>query len=395
MANRTGRGWVTLMTIGCGLAVANLYYNQPLLAQMGHTFGATSRETGWVAMLTQLGYAFGMLLFVPLGDRLERRGLITAMLIAVSVALAAAAIAPGLGWLVAASLAIGVTTIAPQLLIPFAAQLAAPEERGKIVGTLMGGLLIGILLARTAAGFIGELAGWRATFWMAAGAMLMLAGLMRWRLPESRPTATISYVALLGSMAGLVREHRVLAEAAAIGALLFGAFSAFWTTLVFHLAAPPFLAGSREAGLFGLIGVVGAAAAPIAGRLADRRSARATVGVAAAITLASFGVLYAGQASYWGLALGVVLLDLGVQAAQVSNQARIYALPQPIHSRANTIYMVSYFAGGAAGSAIGAYAWSAWRWAGVCAAGLAMCALALLIFAVTARLHRPPTKPNA
>ena len=290
------------MAVGSGLAVANNYYAQPLLAEMGRHFGASDRRMGTVAMLSQVGYAAGLLLFVPLGDRLERRSFILVMLGAVTVALLGVAAAPSFAWLAAASLAVGVTTITPQLLVPFAAHLAGPAERGRVVGTVMSGLLIGILAARTVGGLVGEHLGWRAMYVIAAAVMVALALALRGLLPRSEPEASgLSYPALLRSIGGLLREEPVLRQSCLFGAMSFGAFSAFWTTLAFHLAGPPFGYSSGVVGLFGLVGIVGALAAPLAGRIADRRSPRWTIGAGLACVLLAYGVLYGAGGTLWGL----------------------------------------------------------------------------------------------
>ena len=316
------------MAVGSGLAVANIYYGQPLLADMGRYFGVDDRRMGMVAMLSQVGYATGMLLFLPLGDRLERRSFILAMLGAVTVALLAVAAAPSFAWLAAASLAVGVASVAPQLLVPFAAHLAEPEERGRVVGTVMSGLLIGILAARTVGGVVGEYLGWRAMYVIAATVMIALALALRALLPRSEPGASgLSYPALLRSIGGLLWDEPVLRQSCLFGAMSFGAFSAFWTTLAFHLAGPPFGYPSGVVGLFGLVGVVGALAAPLAGRFADRRSPRWTIGAGLACVVLAYGVaLQAAGGTLWGLVAGVVLLDLGAQAAHISNQSRIYSV---------------------------------------------------------------------
>jgi predicted MFS family arabinose efflux permease len=267
------------MTVGSGLAVANIYYAQPLLADMGRYFGVPDRRMGAVAMLSQVGYATGLLVFVPLGDRLERRSFILVMLGAVTVALVGVATAPSFLWLAAASLMVGVTTITPQLLVPFAAHLAEPSERGQVVGTVMSGLLIGILAARTVSGVVGEYLGWRAMHGIAAALMVALALALKELLPRSQPESLgVSYLGLLRSIGGLLRDEPVLRQSCLFGATGFGAVSAFWTTLAFHLARPPFRYSSGVVGLFGLVGIVGALAAPLAGRFADRRSARHAIG---------------------------------------------------------------------------------------------------------------------
>lgn len=371
---------IWIMAITCAIAVANVYYNQPLLAMIGNSFHVSVRQVGFIPMLTQIGFATGLLLIVPLGDMMERRRLIVAMLTATACALTAAAMSPNIVWLIVAHLAIGVTTIVPMLVIPFAASLAGPKERGKVVGSVMSGLLIGILLARTMSGFIGATLGWRAMYWIAAGLMIALAVVVAMLLPKSKPSSMMSYQRLMRSLPSLIQRHAVLRESSMIGAMLFGGFSAFWTTLVFLLERTPYHYGSEVAGLFGLVGVVGAMAAPIAGKLADRGSARRTVGLAVVITLSSFLVFWLLGYQLWGLIIGVVLLDLGVQSGHVTNQARIYTLPPETHSRLISIYMVSYFFGGALGSFLGAYGWSIARWSGVCAVGLLMLVIAFLAY---------------
>jgi predicted MFS family arabinose efflux permease len=373
------RSLVLLLTLAAGLSVANLYYNQPLLSDIAITFHASASSVGLIATLTQAGYALGLLLFVPLGDSMERRRLIVALLIAVAIALAATAVSPSLPLLVAASFAVGVTTVVPQLVIPYAAGLAPPAIRGRIVGQVVGGVLIGILVGRVVAGGIGHLTGWRSVFADASVAMLLLA-LALWRLlPLAPPVAgALPYGRLLRSLVPLFRREPVIRDTALIGALTFASFSAFWTTLAFRLQTPPLAYGSGVAGAFGLLGVIGAAAAPLAGRLADRRSPRATVGIALLVNLAAWLVLLAAGHTLVGIAAGVILLDAGTQAAQVSNQARVYALPAEAHGRLNTIYMVCYFIGGAIGSAAATALWVRSGWAGVCGIGIGALTLALL-----------------
>jgi predicted MFS family arabinose efflux permease len=363
--------------VACGLSVANLYYNQPLLADMARTFGVTVRGVGSVPTLTQLGYAAGLLMIVPLGDVLQRRRLVVTLLVAVALALAAAAAARSLNGLAAASLAVGVTTVVPQVLLPLAAQLARPERRGKAVGTVMMGLLLGILLSRTVSGFVGERFGWRAMYWVASAIMILLALALGPLLPAHEVHADLTYAALLRSVVEQVRRLPVLRQAMLNGALIFAAFSAFWATLVFRMEAPPFHYGARAAGMYGLVGAAGAAVAPAAGRWADRVAPRSIITAATSLLLASFVVLWAGGSSLAGLAAGVFLLDVAVQAAQVTNLTRIYRLSETAHSRINSAFMVVYFLGGAGGSILGASAWSVGRWPGVCALGVALSAVAL------------------
>jgi predicted MFS family arabinose efflux permease len=377
---------VRVMAAACGISVAGLYYNQPLLGQMAAYFHVGARDVGWVAQITQIGCAAGMFLFVPLGDILERRKLIVRLLICSALSLTLAAAAPGLGLLLAASFCIGLTSVVPHLLLPFAAQLSAPAERGRSVGSLMSGLLIGILLARTVSGYVGSVWGWRAIFSIAACVALLLAALLAGRLPRGAPSAAMSYRAMLASICRLVADLPILRAAAAIAALTFGAFSVFWTTLVFHLAAAPlaFHPAARVAGLFGLVGVVGALAAPLAGMVADRHSPVLSLAAALAANVVAFILLWRYGNAIWGLIAGVILLDFGVQSGHVSNQARIYSLIPDARSRLNTVYMVSFFTGGSMGSALGAYAWSAAGWRGVCMAGMGLCLAAVGVCALTA-----------
>jgi predicted MFS family arabinose efflux permease len=384
------RNLVWLMAIASGAAAANLYYNQPLLADIAQSLNASVQDTGLIPTLGQIGYALGNFFIVPLGDLLERRRLIVMMLVGTAIALATAAVSPTIGWLVVASTIVGITTIVPQITVPFAAVLAPPEVRGKVVGTVMSGLLVGILLARTVSGFVGAELGWRAMYWIASGVMLLLAIVLVRVLPKSQPAVVLTYRQLMRSMLQLLGEP-VLQQASITGAMAFGAFSVFWSTLIFLLEQPPYRYGSEVAGLFGLIGVVGAAAAPIAGKLADKRSPRIAVVLGLMITALSFGVFWFWRTQLWGLIAGVILLDMGVQVVTVSNQAAIYKLPEATHSRLNALFITFYFVGGALGSYLGAYAWTVWGWNGVCAAGLLLLSIAFVALAVRKRHQLPST----
>lgn len=375
-----GSSALALLALTAGATVANIYLLQPLLAIVAREFATTPRAVGVVSMLTQVGYGSGMFFFVPLGDVLERRRLMLVLLGAATVALLAAAAAPSLPLLALASLAIGVTSVVPQLAVPLAAHLAPPAERGRAVGTVMGGLLVGILLARTASGFLGAHLGWRAVYFIAAGLMLVLAAALRGFLPRSPPEVSLPYPALLRSLFTLFAEEPVLREAALLGALGFAAFSVFWSTLAFFLEARLGL-GADVAGLFGVLGAAGALAAPLVGRRADRTSPRASAGLMLAIALAGFGALAATGHHLAGLVVGVLLLDVGVQGNHVSNLARVHARRADARSRMNTVYMVTYFVGGAAGTAVGTWAWTGHGWAGVCAAGAGLVLAALGVWA--------------
>lgn len=359
-----------------GLVVANLYYNQPLLADMSRTFHVSAETIGWVAMLTQIGYALGMLLLLPLGDALERRRLITVMCVAAGVALAGVAVAPSFLLLAVASFAVGLMSVVPQLMVPFVAYLSRPEERGRAVGTVISGLLIGILLARTFSGYIGRQFGWRAMFWIAMALMFTCAAVLRAWLPRSEPTQKLSYPSLMRSLVRLFIEQPVLRESCLVGGAMFGAFSAFWATLVFRLEAPPYHYGSQAAGLFGLAGAGGALAAILAGRWADRKDPRLFLRGLVCCGIVAYALFWKFGHHLWGLGLGILLMDAGAQGGQTCNQTRNYRLVPDAHSRLNTIYMTCFFLGGSLGTTLAAHAWERLGWSGVCATGIVLVAIA-------------------
>jgi len=372
---------IWLMAFGTGGMVANIYYIQPLLASIASSFRISVAEVGGVAMLSQLGTALGMLLFVPLGDTKERRRLIVILALAASLCLVLMATAREVWWLLIASFGIGMTAAAVHVIVPYAAHLAPANRRGAAVGTVLSGLLFGILLARTLSGLLAAWLGWRSIYWLAAALALAIAGLFRLQLPKSKPAAGLSWLGLIRSAAELVRTQPVLREAALLGAVFFSAFSAFWTTLVFYLQTPPYHYGSAIAGLFGLVGVAGAIGAPIIGKAADRHGPRGNILLALVATLASFAVMYFVGSHLAGLVLGVILLDFGVQAGHVTNQTRIYSLLPEARSRLNMVYMICYFTAGAIGSYAGTILWEHFEWGGVCGLGTALILLGGLVHA--------------
>ena len=361
------------------VCIGNIYYCQPLLSEMGQSLGVSDRAIGYLPMWTQAGTALGMFTFVPLGDMFPRRRLIVVMSLVSALTVAMMAMAPNLAMVNAAGFVTGLAGIVPHLILPFAAKLAPVERRGQVVGTVLSGLLLGILLARVVSGFVGDMLGWRAMYWIATAAMIGLALALRYMLPYDHPEPGLSYAGLTRSIVHLVRTQTVLREAGIIGGLLFGAFSAFWATLVFFLATPPYHYGARVAGLFGLIGATGVLFAPWAGRLADRKGPAFTVTFAILTAIAAYAVFNFGGRYLAGLVPGVILLDLGVQTGHVANQTRIYALIPEARSRLNTVYMVTYFLGGSLGSALGAWGWSHWQWSGVCVAGALQLMIALFV----------------
>ncbi len=368
---------VVALSAACGFAVANLYYNQPLLPQMATAFGSDASAQGAIAMLTQVGYAAGLLLFGPLGDRLDRRWLITGLLLLNMLGLALCATVVSLDGLLAACLIVGLTAVSAQIIIPAVSGLVDPARRGQTVGRLMSGLFAGTLLARTVSGYVGAHTGWRTMFVIAAVVDAILIAVI-WRyLPRTRPASDLSYPRLLASLGQLLAHQPLLREACLVGFLLFAAFNVLWGSLAMMLARPPYGYGSEVVGLFGLVGVSGMVVSPTIGRLADRWGGRRVVALAAAMVVLAF-VLVAGSPKSVGfLIAGVVILDLGSRANLVANQTRLYALLPDARGRLNTVFMTCYFLGGAAGSALGIAAAEAFGWRGVAMAGTLCAVLAL------------------
>ena len=328
---------------------------------------------------------------MPLGDLLERRALITRVLVGTALAGVLCALAPSIAWLGAALILLGLTACVAQIVVPLSSVLAAPSERGQVVGTVMGGLLIGVLLARTVSGLIAEVAGWRAVFVFAAGSMLVLGLVLRRALPRVEPTEALSYRALLRSVLTLVGREPVLRQRMALGACGMACFSMLWTAIAFLLGDPPYDYGEGIIGLFGLFGVVGASVAPLAGRLTDRVDARIVTTGFLVLLLAGWGLLALGQTSLAPLIVGLVALDAAVQGAHITNQAAIYALAPELRSRLTTAYMVAYFLGGTAGTLLGTFAYQAGGWEAVCATGAAIMGVALVVWGLTRRVGATAT----
>jgi predicted MFS family arabinose efflux permease len=378
--------------LACAVGVSTMYYNQPLLGEMGRTYGTSAGHTGFVAVATQVGYALGLLFFVPLGDILERRALMMRMYGAVAVALVLTALSPSLAWLILASVVIGMLASVTHVVLPIAPDLVTHEERGRAIGIVMTGLLLGILLARTFAGWVSHIHGWRWVFATAAVMNAVFVPLLYRVMPKLPPKQDLRYAEAMRSLWTLYRSQPLLRESCVIGALIFASFSCFWTTLAFLLESHYSL-GAGVAGTFGLVGAAGALIAPIAGRLADQHGSRWVITVGMSLLAFSYVLLWGTERAHAStalhivaLAIGVIILDLGAQMCQVANQTRIFGLVPSARSRTNTVYMTIYFTGAAAGSALATIAWVHWRWNGVCALAISFIALAFLRHATGHRI---------
>ncbi|NML28526.1 MFS transporter [Zoogloea sp. G-4-1-14] len=360
---------VLLLATGAGLSVASIYYSQPLLGNLAGSLRVSTAQVGLIPTLTQLGYALGILFLAPLGDRHDRRRLIAIKAVVLSLALLACGLAPGIGTLMLASLFVGIAATLAQDIVPAAATLAPDAQRGRIIGTVMTGLLLGILLSRVVSGWVAEQFDWRAVFVMAAVAVAAI-GLAVWRgLPGFAPTTTLGYAALLKSMAGLWRRYPALRRAAWAQALLSVAFSAFWSTLAVMLFQR-YQMGSAAAGAFGLAGAAGALAAPLAGRLSDRHGPAWVTRAGAALTALSFAAMALDAQLPEAFRLGLLIVatvgfDFGVQATLVAHQSLIYSLEPAARSRLNAILLTAMFIGMASGSALGSLAFAQGGWLAV------------------------------
>jgi predicted MFS family arabinose efflux permease len=401
-SSAASRAPLPFLGLACAVGVSTMYYNQPLLLEMGHTYGATAGRTGFVAVATQVGYAVGLLFFVPLGDLLERRALMMRMFAAVAVALVLVALAPSLSWLIAGSVLIGLFASVTHVVLPIAPDLVSDEQRGRAIGIVMTGLLLGILLARTFAGWVSHVTGWRYVFVIAAVLNAAFVPLL-WRvMPKLPPKQKLRYRDAMKSLWTLYRTQPLLRESSELGALVFASFSCFWTTLAFMLYSHYGL-GAGIAGTFGVVGAAGALVAPIAGRLSDKHGSRWVVSVGISLLAVSYLLLWGEESARISTALhmialvvGVVVLDMGAQMTQVANQTRIFGLDASARSRLNTVYMTVYFSGAAVGSALATVAWVRWQWNGVSVLALGLIGLAFFRHAMGDKSgggseHRPLT----
>ena len=373
-----------LLGLACAVGVSSIYYNQPLLSEMGRTFSTTPERIGFVAVATQIGYACGILFFVPLGDVMERRTLMMRMFGAVSLALLLLALAPTLPLMILASMLVGLLASVTHVVVPIAPDLVDDTQRGRAIGIVMTGLLLGILLARTFAGWVSRIHGWRWVYVVAAVLNATFVPLLWRTMPRLPPKHSLGYRDVMRSLWTLVVSEPLLLESSTVAALVVASFSCFWTTLAFLLESHYGL-GPGVAGSFGIVGAAGALVASVAGRLSDRRGSRFVITIGLSTLIFSYLLLWGAVAIHAStllhvaaLVLGVVLLDVGAQMTQIANQTRIFGIDASARSRLNTVYMFIYFTGAAFGSWLSTHAWARFGWNGVCGLALAFMALAVL-----------------
>ncbi len=377
------------MAFATGAIVANLYYLQPLLDEVTRTYGVGTLAGSTLNMLMQVSYALGLAFFVPLGDRLPRNRLVPAVFAVSAVTLLAAVLIPSFAGLAILTCCIGLMSVGGQILIPYSADLAIPDHRGRVVGRMMTGLLGGVLLSRVIAGIVDSLLGWQAMYLLAAGAMAIFAIILHRMMPIENRHSTIPYRELVLGSVRMMKSMPELRQRAWLGAMGFGAFSVLWSTLAFKLSDAPFRYGPEVIGAFGLLGFAGVLAANAAGRLADARRTGFTTVMAAVLLALSFLIGMVGSASIALIAIAIVLLDFGTQAMHITNQTIIYSLAPHARSRINSAYMVCYFFGGAFGSLAGGLAYSQAGWTGACILGSCFGVAALIPSIYWARREGP------
>ncbi|HGK4768265.1 TPA: MFS transporter [Enterobacter roggenkampii] len=371
---------ILLMSVATGLAVASNYYAQPLLDTIARAFNLSASSAGFIVTAAQLGYAAGLLFLVPLGGMFERRMLIVSMTLLAAGGMLITASSQSLTMMIIGTALTGLFSVVAQILVPLAATLASPEKRGKVVGTIMSGLLLGILLARTVAGLLASLGGWRTVYWVASVLMVVMA-LALWRgLPKMKQENHLNYPQLLASVFSLFTQDKLLRTRALLGCFTFANFSILWTSMAFLLAAPPFNYSEGVIGLFGLAGAAGALGARPAGGLADKGKSHLTTSAGLVLLLLSWAAIWYGHVSVLALIVGILVLDLTVQGVHITNQTVIYRVKPEARNRLTAGYMTSYFIGGAAGSLISASAWQHAGWSGVCAIGAIVATINLLVW---------------
>lgn len=375
---------ISVMALAVGLIVANLYYLQPLLHQLTGDFHISAANASLLMTLVQLGYALGLAFVVPLGDLIARRRLVVTIFVLSALSMVAGALVSSFALFCALTTLIGLFSVGGQVIIPFAADLADPAQRGRVIARVMTGLLLGILLSRTVAGLLAQVAGWRAVYWFAAGLLGVMAVVLARVLPDEAAREHVPYPTLVAGAFVLLATNRVLRRRAWFGALIFMAFNVVWTTLSFHLSAAPFHYSKAVVGLFGLFGLAGVLAANLAGHHADKQRSHVATLVGATLVTASFVLFMLGRGSFWAIAIGLVVLDAGMQGTQITNQSVIYALLPEARSRVNSAYMVCCFTGASIGSEVAGQVYDHVGWVGDCWVGVAI-GVGLLVPALRGR----------
>lgn len=383
------RGKIIMMAIIAGAVITNIYCTQPILPLIASDLGLDLTTVDLVAGAALLGFATGLALLLPMGDRFDRRKLVLGQIAMALCFAIAAAISPGVGTLIAASFGLGIVSCVPQQLVPFAAVMSKPSERGRNVGTVVSGIMVGILLGRTISGVVGEAWGWRAVYGLEAAFMIPVWIAAAALLPKGVPSTNLSYPRLLASLWPLMRDNSAIRQSMIVQALLWACFNAFWVNLAALLANGPWQLGSAWAGGFGIIGAAGALAASLGGRATDRLGSRSVIGASIGIVTLAYLLLAGAQSSIALLVLGVIVLDIGVQSGLVSNQTRAFAVDPKAQGRINSLYMTATFFGGAVGAAVSGWLMTRYGWSGIVVFGVV---LGLLAFAIHWAGAPRPTK---
>ena len=370
------------LAIIAGISVANLYYNQPLLNRISRDLQTSEFTANLIAMITQIGYAIGLLFIIPLGDLFKRKTIILINFTVLVVSLLTIALTPYIHLILFSSLLTGICSVMPQIFIPIAAQFSTPETKGKNVGMIVSGLLTGILASRVVSGIIGEYLGWRFIFFVAAGMMVICVIIIMRVLPDMPCNFKGRYSDLMKSLFSLVMEYPQLRISSLRAGIAFGSFLALWTSLAFKMEQAPFFAGNNIVGLLGLCGIAGALTASYIGNYVQVLGVKRLNYIGCGLIFAAWFSLYSGQNSYVGIIIGIFIIDIGMQCIQLSNQTTIFSLNPKAANRINTIFMTTYFIGGSIGTLLAGIFWHWFGWQGVVGTGitLATCSFMINIF---------------
>ena len=367
------------LAIIAGISVANLYYNQPLLNVISRDLQVSEFKANLIPMMTQIGYAAGLLFIIPLGDLYQRKKIILINFTILVFSLLTIAVASGIYIVLAASLLTGICSVIPQIFIPIAAQFSTPDMKGRNVGIVVSGLLTGILASRVVSGVVGEYWGWRSMYFIAAGLMLVSCLVIIRVLPDIQPTFKGKYSQLMKSLLQLVRDYPMLRVSSIRAAFAFGSFLALWSCLAFKMEQAPFYAGSNVVGMLGLCGIAGAITASFVGKYVKRVGIRKFNFIGCALIFMAWLLFYLAEDSYWDIVVGIVIIDIGMQCIQLSNQTTIFELCPAASNRINTIFMTTYFVGGSFGTFLAGSFWHLFGWHGVVGVGMILTACSFFI----------------